>query len=82
MQKGLVAMVFFVYYLRMDTTHTTITVTASKHYGQTLIYVSDPRIAKNLRTLTGRKSLTARDVEALKELGFLLVKPATAQITL
>ena len=82
MQKVLEVMTFFVYSLRMEATHTTITVTASKHYGQTLIYVADPRIAKNLRTLTGRKSLTIKDIEALKDLGFKLVKPATTQITL
>ena len=51
----------------------TIEVTQKEVYGNTLTYVSDESIRNSIRKLTGRKTLTDYDIEALKELGFVLV---------
>tara|TARA_Y100000401_G_scaffold22554_1_gene15203 strand:+ start:251 stop:433 length:183 start_codon:yes stop_codon:yes gene_type:complete len=42
-------------------------------YGNTLTYVKDESVRNSIRKLTGRKTLTDYDIEALKELGFVLV---------
>jgi hypothetical protein len=39
-------------------------------YGNPLIYVADATLQRTIQKLTGRKSLTNSDIEALKELGF------------
>jgi len=39
-------------------------------YGNTLTYVSDAAVQRSIQKLTGRKSLTDSDIQALKELGF------------
>ena len=51
----------------------TIEVTQKEVYGNTLTYVADESIRNSIKKLTGRKTLTDYDVEALKELGFVLV---------
>tara|TARA_B100001093_G_C26569401_1_gene902290 strand:+ start:709 stop:891 length:183 start_codon:yes stop_codon:yes gene_type:complete len=51
----------------------TIEVTQKEVYGNTLTYVADESIRNSIRKLTGRKTLTDYDIEALKELGFVLV---------
>ena len=51
----------------------TIEVTRKEVYGNTLTYVADESIRNSIKKLTGRKTLTDYDVEALKELGFVLV---------
>ena len=51
----------------------TIEVTQKEVYGNTLTYVSDESIRNSIKKLTGRKTLTDYDIEALKELGFVLV---------
>lgn len=48
----------------------TIEVTQKEVYGNTLTYVADAAVRRSIQTLTGRKSLTDRDIQALKELGF------------
>ncbi len=50
-----------------------IEVTRKEVYGNTLTYVADESIRNSIKKLTGRKTLTDYDVEALKELGFVLV---------
>ena len=42
-------------------------------YGNTLTYVKDESVRNSIRKLTGRKTLTDYDIDALKELGFVLV---------
>ena len=42
-------------------------------YGNTLTYVKKESVRNSIRKLTGRKTLTDYDIEALKELGFVLV---------
>ena len=51
----------------------TIEVERKEVYGNTLTYVADESIRNSIKKLTGRKTLTDYDVEALKELGFVLV---------
>lgn len=51
----------------------TIEVTQKEVYGKTLTYVTDESIRNSIKKLTGRKTLTDYDIEALKELGFVLV---------
>ena len=59
----------------------TIEVTQKEVYGNTLTYVADESIRNSIKKLTGRKTLTDYDIEALKELGFVLVlKQITTKI--
>ena len=51
----------------------TIEVIRKEVYGNTLTYVRKESVRNSIRKLTGRKTLTDYDVEALKELGFVLV---------
>lgn len=51
----------------------TIEVIRKEVYGNTLTYVRKESVRKSIKKLTGRKTLTDYDVEALKELGFVLV---------
>tara|TARA_R110001583_G_scaffold103163_13_gene250292 strand:+ start:22947 stop:23129 length:183 start_codon:yes stop_codon:yes gene_type:complete len=51
----------------------TIEVTQKEVYGNTLTYVKEESVRNSIRKLTGRKTLTDYDIEALKELGFVLV---------
>ena len=51
----------------------TIEVERKEVYGNTLTYVKKESVRKSIKKLTGRKTLTNYDVEALKELGFVLV---------
>lgn len=39
-------------------------------YGLERIYISDPEIAKNIRVLTGQKTIDTQHIQALIELGF------------
>jgi len=48
----------------------TIEVTQKDVYGNTLTYVADAAVQRSIQKLTGRKSLTDSDIQALKELGF------------
>jgi hypothetical protein len=48
----------------------TIEVTQREVYGNTLTYVADAAVQRAIQKLTGRKSLTDSDIQALKELGF------------
>ena len=48
-------------------------------YGNTLTYVKDESVRNSIRKLTGRKTLTDYDIEALKELGFVLVEEFRAE---
>ena len=48
----------------------TIEVTQKDVYGNTLTYVADAAVQRAIQKLTGRKSLTDSDIQALKELGF------------
>lgn len=52
----------------------TIEVTQKEVYGNTLTYVKEESVRNSIRKLTGRKTLTDYDIEALKELGFVLVQ--------
>jgi len=59
----------------------TIEVTQKDVYGNTLTYVTDESVRNSIKKLTGRKTLTNYDIEALKELGFVLVlKQMTVKI--
>ena len=51
----------------------TIEVTQKEVYGNTLTYVADESVRNSIKKLTGRKTLTDYDIEALNELGFVLV---------
>ncbi len=51
----------------------TIEVIQKEVYGNTLTYVADESVRNSIKKLTGRKTLTDYDIEALKELGFVLV---------
>ena len=51
----------------------TIEVERKEVYGNTLTYVANESVRNSIKKLTGRKTLTDYDVEALKELGFVLV---------
>jgi len=48
----------------------TIEVTQKDVYGNTLTYVADAAVQRSIQKLTGRKTLTNSDIQALKELGF------------
>lgn len=48
----------------------TIEVTQKDVYGNTLTYVADAAVQRSIQKLTGRKSLTDSDIQALKKLGF------------
>ena len=59
----------------------TIEVERKEVYGNTLTYVKKESVRNSIKKLTGRKTLTDYDVEALKELGFVLViEQATERI--
>lgn len=51
----------------------TIEVERKEVYGNTLTYVKKESVRNSIKKLTGRKTLTDYDIEALKELGFVLV---------
>ena len=51
----------------------TIEVKRKEVYGNTLTYVKKESVRNSIKKLTGRKTLTDYDIEALKELGFVLV---------
>jgi hypothetical protein len=51
----------------------TIEVERKEVYGNTLTYIKEESVRNSIRKLTGRKTLTSYDIEALKELGFVLV---------
>ena len=46
----------------------TIEVIRKEVYGNKLTYVKDESVRNSIRKLTGRKTLTVSDIEALKEL--------------
>ena len=48
----------------------TIEVIRKDVYGNTLTYAADAAVQRSIQKLTGRKSLTDSDLQALKELGF------------
>ena len=48
----------------------TIEITERDVYGKTLIYAADAAVQRTIQKLTGRKSLTPSDIQALAELGF------------
>ncbi len=52
----------------------TIEVIRKEVWGNELTYVKDESVRNSIRKLTGRKSLTISDIEALKELGFVLIR--------
>jgi len=52
----------------------TIEVIRKEVWGNDLTYVKEESVRNSLRKLTGRKSLTISDIEALKELGFVLIR--------
>lgn len=59
----------------------TIEVERKEVYGNTLTYVKNESVRNSIKKLTGRKTLTNYDIEALKELGFVLVlEQATERI--
>ncbi len=52
----------------------TIEVIKKEVYGNTLTYVKKESVRNSVQKLTGRKTLTSSDIEALKELGFVLIR--------
>jgi|TARA_A200000159_G_scaffold129599_1_gene125978 hypothetical protein len=52
----------------------TIEVIRKEVWGNELTYVKEESVRNSVRKLTGRKSLTISDIEALKELGFVLIR--------
>jgi len=52
----------------------TIEVIRKEVWGNDLTYVKEESVRNSIRKLTGRKSLTISDIEALKELGFVLIR--------
>jgi hypothetical protein len=52
----------------------TIEVIRKEVWGNELTYVKEESVRNSVRKLTGRKSLTSSDIEALKELGFVLIR--------
>ena len=52
----------------------TIEVIRKEVWGNDLTYVREESVRNSVRKLTGRKSLTISDIEALKELGFVLIR--------
>ena len=57
----------------------TIEVERKEVYSNTLTYVKKESVRNSIRKLTGRKTLTDYDIEALKELGFVLVEEFRAE---
>ena len=49
-----------------------ITIRRQSHYGSTFYYVVDAVKASHFQTLTGKKTLSKSDMQALKALGFKL----------
>ena len=52
----------------------TIEIKKKEVYGNTLTYVINEKTRNSMKKLTGRKTLTEYDIQALKELGFALVE--------
>ena len=52
----------------------TIEIIRKEVWGNELTYVKEESVRNSVRKLTGRKSLTSSDIEALKELGFVLIR--------
>tara|TARA_R100001480_G_scaffold143701_1_gene141464 strand:- start:269 stop:451 length:183 start_codon:yes stop_codon:yes gene_type:complete len=52
----------------------TIEVIRKQVWGNDLTYVKEESVRNSVRKLTGRKTLTISDIEALKELGFVLIR--------
>ena len=52
----------------------TIEVIRKQVWGNELTYVKEESVRNSIRKLTGRKTLTVSDIEALKELGFVLIR--------
>lgn len=52
----------------------TIEIVRKEVWGNELTYVKEESVRNSVRKLTGRKSLTISDIEALKELGFVLIR--------
>ena len=52
----------------------TIEVIRKEVWGNDLTYVKEESVRNSIRKLTGRKTLTISDIEALKELGFVLIR--------
>ena len=52
----------------------TIEVIRKEVWGNELTYVKEESVRNSVRKLTGRKTLTISDIEALKELGFVLIR--------
>jgi hypothetical protein len=50
----------------------TINVTQKEVYGSLLTYVVDTEVQRTIQKLTGRKTLTSSDIQALIKLGFTL----------
>jgi len=51
----------------------TIEVEQKEVYGNKLTYVKKESVRNSIKKLTGRKTLTDYDIQALKELGFTIV---------
>ena len=58
----------------------TIEVIRKQVWGNDLTYVKDESVRNSIRKLTGRKTLTVSDIEALKELGFVLIRRYDSEI--
>jgi hypothetical protein len=52
----------------------TIEVIRKEVWGNDLTYIKEESVRNSIRKLTGRKTLTVSDIEALKELGFVLIR--------
>ena len=52
----------------------TIEVIRKQVWGNELTYVKEESVRNSIKKLTGRKTLTISDIEALKELGFVLIR--------
>lgn len=59
-----------------------IIVEKTNHYGLERIYVVDEKLREAISSLTGRKSLFKRDIEALKVLGFTFQTKAEESVDL
>ncbi len=51
----------------------TITVREKSVYGNTHMYITDAYFSRLISGLTGRKTVSARDLQLLSELGFTIV---------
>ena len=47
----------------------TISIKRKENYGTSMIYVCEPEHAETVSQLTGKKTISEKDVEALKKLG-------------